>query len=290
MSAAKVEHISECFIKPKYEVEEAKKPYYLAPMDLAMPLVTQVDEDQHQCLVFVDCNKGPGARLIHATLDMTVSDILSPTDVPLVVQSFFDHDRAVNHDGHNASLLTIQVTELVDGIFIGCSMNHALGDGTSYWLFWNMWSEIHRSKHEELVPVSRMPVLERWFPKGYGPTLYLPYVHPDEFVTRHEAPRLRERIFHFSAKSMARLKAKANEEYFGNNTSKISSFQALSALCWRTIVRANGLAHDQVTNCRLATNNRHRLDPPLPPEYFGNCISAMPTPTTVGELLDNNLG
>ena len=38
--------------------------------------------------------------VIHASLDSTVSDILSPKDVPLVVQSFFDHDRTVNHDGH----------------------------------------------------------------------------------------------------------------------------------------------------------------------------------------------
>lgn len=65
-------------------------------------------------------------------LDMAISDIISPTDVPLVVQSFFDHDRAVNHDGHERPLLSIQVTELVDGVFIGCSMNHAIVDGTSY--------------------------------------------------------------------------------------------------------------------------------------------------------------
>ncbi|KAL2901270.1 hypothetical protein RDABS01_026352 [Bienertia sinuspersici] len=73
---------------------------------------------------------------------MTVSDILTPKHVPVLVQSFFDHDRAVNHDGHHRSLLTIQVTELLDGVFIGCSMNHALGDRTSYW---NVWSEIHRA-------------------------------------------------------------------------------------------------------------------------------------------------
>ena len=88
---------------------------------------------------------------------MTVSDILSPLDVPVVVQSLFDHDRAVNHDSHTSPLLTVQVTELLDGVFIGCSMNHSIGEGTSYWEFWNMWSEIHRAKHEELVPLSRMP-------------------------------------------------------------------------------------------------------------------------------------
>lgn len=60
----------------------------------------------------MDPNKGLGARFIHAILHLTVSDILSPTDVPLVVQTFFDQDRAVNHDGHTCNLLSVQVTEL----------------------------------------------------------------------------------------------------------------------------------------------------------------------------------
>ena len=87
---------------------------------------------------------------------------------------------------------------------------------------------------------------------------------------------------------MARLKARANEDI--NTSNKISSFQALSALCWRAIVRTNRLSNDQSTACRLAANNRQRLDPPLPQAYFGNCIAALKTTTTVGELLDHNLG
>ncbi|KMT11339.1 hypothetical protein BVRB_5g106720 [Beta vulgaris subsp. vulgaris] len=188
------------------------------------------------------------------------------------------------------SLLTILVTELLDGVFIGCSMNHALADGTSYWLFWKMWSEIHRAKHEELVPVSRVPIHKRWFPDCCDSPVLLPFAKPDEFVSRYKAPQLRERIFHFSSESMARLKEKANEECNTDTTHKISSFQALSALCWRAIVRANSLSYDQMTNCRLAANNRHRLDPPLPKEYFGNCISTLKATTKVGELLDHNLG
>ncbi|KMT11340.1 hypothetical protein BVRB_5g106730 [Beta vulgaris subsp. vulgaris] len=331
-----VTHISECFIKPKYEVKEAKQPYYLSPMDLAMlsahyiqkgllftkpsnldnqqfsihkflqnlkdslsltlvhfyplagQLASEVDKDQHKCLIFVDCNKGPGARFIHATLGMTISNILSPTDVPLVVQSFFDHEKNVNHDGHFKSLLTIQVTELLDGIFIACSMNHSLGDGTSYWNFWNIWSKIHLGLCDEGVPSSRIPFHKRWFPEGYGPPFLLPFTEPDEFISRFTAPQLRERIFHFSSESIARLKAKANAEL--NTINEISSFQALSALCWRAIVRANCLSFERFTNCRLAANNRHRLNPPLLHEYFGNCISALETTTTVGELLDHNLG
>ncbi|KAL2901292.1 hypothetical protein RDABS01_026374 [Bienertia sinuspersici] len=222
---------------------------------------------------------------------MSISDIVSLTDVPEVVQSFFDHKGAVNYDGHHMSLLTVQVTELLDGVFIGCSMNHCIGDGTSYWHFWNPWSNIHmaiRCMEKAIVP-SHMPMHKRWFPEGHDSPILLPFTQLDDFISRHEQPQLRVRIFQFSYESIARLKAKVNEEN-GHNTSKISSFQALSALYWQSIIRALCLPHDQVTNCRLSTNNRHRFDPPLPQEYFGNCISALKATTTVGELLENKLG
>ncbi|KAJ9166262.1 hypothetical protein P3X46_021039 [Hevea brasiliensis] len=249
-------------------------------------LATSKTEDPASYVVYVDCSNSPGARFVYATLDMTVSDILSPTYVPLVVQSFFDHDKALNHDGHVRSLVTIQVTELVDGVFIGCSMNHAMGDGASFWHFLNTLSEIFQAQGGD-VQISRPPVLERWFPDGCGPIISLPFTHHDQFLCPFEAPLLRERIFHFSSESIKKLKAKANAEY---NTNKISSFQSLSAFMWRCIIRIRHLPHDQITSCRLACNNRSRLNPPLSPNYFGNCINALRASTTAGELLEHNLG
>ncbi|XP_040997989.1 uncharacterized acetyltransferase At3g50280-like [Juglans microcarpa x Juglans regia] len=249
-------------------------------------LVTQKNENPPSCLVFVDCNNSPGAKFIHAALDMEIADILSPIDVPSVVQSFFDHDRAINHDGHTMALLSIQMTELKDGIFIGCSINHSIADGTSYWHFFNSWSEIFQADGNN-VSLSRPPIHKRWFPDGYGPIINLPFTHPDEFTSRYEAPELRERMFHFSSESIAKLKAKANAE---NNTNRISSFQSLSALVWRCITRARRLPHDQTTHCRLATNNRTRIDPPFSPDYFGNLIQVVAGVATAGELLEQNLG
>ncbi|KAJ8435950.1 hypothetical protein Cgig2_023326 [Carnegiea gigantea] len=333
MDFPSIERISECFIKPKYEIEESNESYHLAPWDLAMlsshyiqkgllfvkpknnpnystdklleslkeslsltlvhfhplagRLATLTDDQRGESVVFVDCKKGPGVGFIHATLDVTISNIVSSANVPLVVRSFFDHDRAVNYEGHFRSLLSVQVTELLDGVFIGCSMNHVLGDGTSYWHFWNVWTEIHTANGKD-ISVSRLPIHQRWFPDGYGPVALLPFTCPDQFVTIYEeSSELRERFFHFSSKSIARLKANANEE---SNTAKISSFQALSAFVWRAIVRANQLPHDQITNCRLAVNNRSRLDPPLSQDYFGNALNAVKATTTAGQLLEQTLG
>ncbi|XP_021753453.1 uncharacterized acetyltransferase At3g50280-like [Chenopodium quinoa] len=192
--------ISECFVKPKYEVEASKQPYHLSPPEIGMlsidpiqkgllftiknthsngandrtkvvsrlfdklkhslsialvhfyPLagrfVTERYPDEHACCIYIDCNKGRGARLIYVTaLDVTVSDIVSSTDVPPIVRSFFElGDIMVNHDGHTRALLSIQVTELLDGVFIGFTMNHSVGDGTSFLHFISVLSEIFWSE------------------------------------------------------------------------------------------------------------------------------------------------
>ncbi|KAK9698956.1 hypothetical protein RND81_08G143400 [Saponaria officinalis] len=334
MNSTAIKHISECFIKPKYSVDESNCLYYLTPWDLSMlsfhyiqkgllfaklsptidrdysidnlidrlkeslsitlvhfyplagQLSIQTDENRHECLVFVDCNKGPGARFIQASLDLTISNVVSPSYVPQVVHSLFDHDRAVNCDGHVRPLISVQVTELLDGVFIGCSVNHAVVDGTSYWHFWNVWSSIHTANGDHLSSLG-LPTEKRWFPDGQDPIIRLPYMHPDEFILRYEAPPLKERFFHFSSQSIAILKSRANSD---SKTDKISSFQALTAFVWKSIVRACHRPNNELTNCRLAVSNRPRLDPPLPLNYFGNSVNVLSTSTTVDELLNHDLG
>ncbi|RHN70301.1 putative shikimate O-hydroxycinnamoyltransferase [Medicago truncatula] len=260
-------------------------------------LVTHKTQDPPSYTIFVDCsNDNTRARFIYATLDATIYDIhkainqdAPPVDDPPIVDSLFDLDRAINHDGHTMPLLSIQVTELGDGVFIGCSMNHCIGDGTSFWNFFNIWSEIYQAQAKDHdVLISHQPFHNRWFLEGYGPLINLPFKHFNEFTSRFEAvPKLKEKFFHFSAESIAKLKAKANKE---SNTNEISSFQSLSAFVWRSVTCARRLKHDQKTSCKLAINNRSRIKPPLPQEYFGNSVDVVSTETTVGELLENDLG
>ncbi|XP_010549240.1 PREDICTED: uncharacterized acetyltransferase At3g50280-like [Tarenaya hassleriana] len=257
---------------------------------LAGRLVTSKAENPKCYSIFVDCNDSPGARFIHATTGLSVSDILGSKYVPLVVQSFFDHHKAVNHDGHEQSLLSVKVTELVDGIFIGLSMNHAMGDGSSFWSFFSSWSEIFRAQESDKnggFRITNPPALRRWFPEGRGPILGLPFNHPDEFIRRYESPVLKERMFHFSSETIRRLKSQANQEC---GTTMISSFQSLTAFMWRSVTRARRLPLDQETSCRVAANNRSRMKPPLSGNYFGNCISAVRTSSKAGDLLENGLG
>ncbi|XP_010452751.1 PREDICTED: uncharacterized acetyltransferase At3g50280-like [Camelina sativa] len=259
---------------------------------LAGRLSTLKTDNPRYHSVFVDCNNSPGAGFIHAESDLSVSDIVESKYVPLAVQSFFDHHKALNSGGHTMSLLSVKVTELVDGVFIGISMNHSTGDGSSFWQFFNSLSEIFMDSQEEtiddnnnnkLLCLKNPPI----FREMYGPICSLPLVEPVESISVSETPVVKERMFHFSSETVRLLKSKASQEC---GTTNISSFQSLTAFIWRSITRARNLANDQETTCRLAAGNRSRMNPPLPMSHFGVYISPVQTTMKTGNLLENEFG
>ncbi|KAL0360992.1 UNVERIFIED_CONTAM: putative acetyltransferase [Sesamum radiatum] len=118
---------------------------------LASRLATTKSDDGSATCFFIDCEHNEkGALFIHATAvdtNLTVADILdSSTFVPEIVPSFFPLTGTRNHDGVSQPLLAVQVTELLDGLFIGCSINHLLVDATSFWHLFNSWAEISRGE------------------------------------------------------------------------------------------------------------------------------------------------
>ncbi|XP_074286248.1 putative acetyltransferase At3g50280 [Silene latifolia] len=270
---------------------------------LAGRLATQKFHDEHDCSFYVDCEAGTGATLVHASVDYTVSDILSSVDVHPIVESFFElGEKSVNHDGHTRPLLSVQVTELVDGVFIGFTMNHCIADGTSLWHFISTLSEIFfqiNDKNEkdnaltleavQKISISKKPIIETLFPqKGNGPIFKLPYLEPEEFISRYDPGPLRVRIFCFSPESISILKAKANEECGPHNS--ISSFQALCAFMWQSITRARNLKPDDEVHCGIVINARAIFNPPFPPEYFRCFLTGTQSSSKVSDLINKGLG
>ncbi|KAI3938376.1 hypothetical protein MKW98_015275 [Papaver atlanticum] len=295
-----VRQISKCTIKP-HQAMESKQPTYLTPWDLSFlifndptPTITFIHQLKHSLSmtlthfyplsgrmvtkkqdnppfygIYVDSsNDSVGAEFIHAAIDITMMDILTPTDVPLIVQSFFALEGAICHDRHTEPLLVVQVTENLRKASKQAGDQHI--DGS----------------------ISRPPITKRWFLEDNGDPflINLPFCHHKEFIKdRYERPLLRERMFHFTAESLAKLKAKANEEC-NTKHAQISSFQDLSALVWRSITRTRHFNSDRITSCRLAINDRLRLNPPLSENYFGNCVQSVSGTTTVEELLAHGNG
>ncbi|KAL9227566.1 hypothetical protein vseg_003243 [Gypsophila vaccaria] len=338
----KLKIISECYIKPKLEVNESKTPHYLSSNDLFQlstsymhrgllyakpsslsssfidsfidnlkqsislalvefyPLSGRLETikypDESSSWVYVDCNSGLGVRFIHATPKegcdkLTLKNIVTCYEsISRFIWALFDTGdvNVVNHDGHSRALISIQVTDLVDGVFIGFAMNHSLGDGRSLWCFIDTLSKIfmnQTSNHNDNN--IEKPVFKAVFSDGYGPVMKLPYLDPSEVITRLEVdPRLRLRIFQFSAESIATLKAQANQK----SDSKISSFQALSAFVWISITRAQNRPNDSNTDCWLTADTRPKHDPPLSPNHFGNFVHLIRATSKVNDLIGNGLG
>ncbi|XXG66399.1 hypothetical protein AAC387_Pa05g3887 [Persea americana] len=161
--------------------------------------------------IFITCNDA-GVDFIHATAHhLTVRDeILSPVDVPESVRGFFSFasDGIVSYQGHFRPLLAVQVTELSDGVFIGCAVNHAVTDGTSFWNFFNAFAEVSRGVER----ISRPPDFRRDLFNDSAAVLKLPEGGPVETFSSCGADgvALRERIFHFRREAILDLKSRSN--------------------------------------------------------------------------------
>ncbi|XP_006342478.1 uncharacterized acetyltransferase At3g50280-like [Solanum tuberosum] len=232
----------------------------------------------------ITCNNS-GAEFTHAIApELTVKEILESCYVPTIVHSLFPLNKVRNMQCVTKPLLGVQVTELVDGYFIGCTMSHSLGDGTCFWHFFNSWSEITRGF--ELI--SQFPALERWFPQNINPPIYFPLELVDEKLYECiDMPILKERIFHLSKENVCKLKAKANSEM---DTKSISSLQAFLAHLWRSVTRCNCVNANEEVTLNIIVGTRTRLNPPLPQEYWGNAVILKSIKVKAGELLENQLG
>ncbi|KAM3266729.1 hypothetical protein P3L10_003724 [Capsicum annuum] len=165
---------------------------------------------------FINCNDA-GVEFTHASAPkITVSAILDSTWSPLTVHSLFPLNNIRNFECVTKPIFGVQITKLVDGLFIGCTMNHSLCDGT---------------------------VLERYFPEKLHLPISLPLkVYDEKLFKKFEVPPLMERIFHLSKETIGRLKDKANSEM---GVKLISYLQAYLAHLWRSITRCRKLDNEK---------------------------------------------
>ncbi|KAH0700977.1 hypothetical protein KY284_015192 [Solanum tuberosum] len=197
-------------------------------------------------------------------------------------RDFFPLNGVRNIEATSQPFLGVQVTELVDGIFIGCTGNHALLDGSSFWHFYSSWAEISSGSNV----ISKIPFLKRQFPFKIG-NLSNRISIPNERInsnSTHDPPVLQEKIFHFTKESIAKLKSKANVEM---KTTKISSLQAVLAHVWQSVIRCRNLDYNEETTFEVPIDMRKRLNPPLPEGFFGNAIYPATITVKTGELLEH---
>lgn len=254
------------------------------PFTGRLKITTEHEANTISCSIV--CNN-EGALFVHAVAkNISVADIVRPTYHPPIHHSFFALNGVKNYEGTSQPLLAIQVTELVDGIFISFTVNHVIVDGTSFWHFINSWAEISKG----CLKISKLPTFDRWFSKGIECPIRFPFTIESRYNDNDEEGKINfpERVFHFKKESIAKLKFKANLEV---GTKNISSLQAIFTHIWRSIIRCKKLDPQAEVKFVLDIGIRPRLIPPLPEDYFGNAVIDCVVSIRADDLLkDGGLG
>ncbi|CAN6286315.1 unnamed protein product [Urochloa humidicola] len=253
---------------------------------------------------------GEGAEFIHAAAPgVTAADIAGGLYIPHeLVASLFPLNGLVSADAaasaggepRRAPLLAAQVTELDDAVFVAASLNHAAGDGTTFWHFVNTWSELSRRSGGDDATEQPLPVLERWFLDRCPVPVPLPFAKLEHAVRRPENQSpLQECFFHFSGESVKKLKARANAEVrsiimsgpdTATATVTISSLQAVLGHLWRSVCRARRLGPTQKTTYVLLIGCRGRVKGIPAAGYVGNAVVPCKVTSTAGEVVGKGLG
>ncbi|XP_019159105.1 PREDICTED: anthocyanin 5-aromatic acyltransferase-like [Ipomoea nil] len=259
-----------------------------SPDNSSLPEI-RYEEGDTVPLVFAEANSGECNFD-----DLTSGHPRSCTEFHPLVPNLPPASRAP--DGYvTVPVLALQVTLFSDvGICIGITNHHAVGDASSIFGFMKAWAFVssHGDKSETTSPVSLPAEIQPFYDrkmirdeKGLEQIFWDNVKHikvEDRHV--HRLPQITDRIratFTLTQNDIQRLK---NRILAGRpELAHISSFTATCSYIWTCWVKSryqdadsdNNIDDDEdeeVFNC--AADCRSRLDPPVPGNYFGNCLVA----------------
>ncbi|XP_072994820.1 agmatine coumaroyltransferase-2-like [Typha latifolia] len=237
------------------------------------------DADGNPAIILND----EGVRFVEASVDAIHDDVMTSEPSPALL-SLHPSPWGVEE------LAQVQLTRFACGtLVVGFTFHHKLGDGYGTTHFLVSWASACRG-----VDIGSGPMHDRtsffaprdppqiefehrmaeYRPKG---TRFLSGYKPTEETVVHRV--------HFTKEFIAKLKAKVSSRA---NT-KYSTFESLMAHLWRTVTMARGVEAGETTRLRIAVNGRHRMDPEVPEEYFGNLVLWAYCSSKVGELVNSPL-
>ncbi|XP_073106989.1 putrescine hydroxycinnamoyltransferase 1-like [Elaeis guineensis] len=182
-------------------------------------------------------------------------------------------------------LIMFQVTFLkCGGVCLGVNLHHSVADGPGSIHFINTFSDIARG-----VGLTAPPFLNRTLLRPRSPpTVLFDHVEylcqPSNDPLKAAIPLNEPVILKVSRDQLDSLKNRGT-----GNRSGLSTFKALSAHLWRCACKARDLPSVRVTRLHISIDARNRLQPPLPPTYFGNAAFRKAVVATAGEVVSDPL-
>ncbi|KAF2282709.1 hypothetical protein GH714_043685 [Hevea brasiliensis] len=215
-----------------------------------------------------------------------------------------------------AATIAFQITLFPNqGFSIGISSHHAIFDGKSVIMFMKAWAYICKQSETETNPSllpELIPVLDRSLiqdPEG----LYMIYlnnwleaklpglntINPKSlklFQGKGVPPNSVRSTFELSREDIQKLRRKVIYQLEGLHeedsnqikSTHFSTFALSFAYTLVCVVKARMPERKRKIVFAFAADCRARLDPPIPPNYFGNCVKGLPIFTDAEALLGDD--
>ncbi|KAH6819560.1 hydroxycinnamoyl-CoA shikimate/quinate hydroxycinnamoyl transferase [Perilla frutescens var. frutescens] len=234
----------------------------------------------------IDCN-GEGVLLVEAESDGALEELGDFDPRPeLNFIPKVDYSKGIS----SYPLMLFQVTRFkCGGVCLGVAIDHQVEDGISALHIINTWSDIARGLDMAVPPYFNRRVLAARNPPQPSfdhvefhppPPLKNPKSNPSTVETRFS-------VFKLTREQLNILKSSCKED--DGNRPFYSSFEVLTGHVWRCICKARELPEDQETKLTIIVDGRSRLQPPLPPGYFGNAVFKATHIALSGEVESNSL-
>ncbi|KAL8243519.1 hypothetical protein R6Q59_009777 [Mikania micrantha] len=235
--------------------------------------------------IVVDC-EGQGALFQEAESDGMIDEFgdFAPRIEFMELIPVVDYSLGIQ----SYPLLIVQVTYFkCGGVSLGVGLHHRVMDGSSAIHFMNTWSDMARGLDITLPPFIDRTLFCLQDPPQHvfehieyqsDPVVNLP-VNLVQFQSAETETVCS--IFKFTRDQLDVLKEKSKEDGIAIS---YSTFEILSGHVWKCVSIARGLLDDQETKLMVAIDGRARLQPQLPPGYFGNVVFTTVVIATAGDI------
>ncbi|KAL5577874.1 hypothetical protein UlMin_019573 [Ulmus minor] len=179
-------------------------------------------------------------------------------------------------------ILIVQLTRFkCGGVSLGFGMDHQVVDGSSALHFVASFSEVARGLDLSIPPFLDRSLLAPRNP----PQIMFNHTEFKNFVPNmKESSQINIVKLKMTKEQGSILKAKAK----GGSNTNYTTFEILSAHIWKCVCKARAQPHDEESALYFPVNGRfNRLQPPLPPGFFGSVNFGATAVSLVGDILSN---
>ncbi|XP_022997666.1 phenolic glucoside malonyltransferase 1-like [Cucurbita maxima] len=207
-----------------------------------------------------------------------------------------------------AAVMALQVTSFgTEGFCIGITSHHAILDGRTSTSFVKLWARLCKNLvagGESAKPGSTasetMPFYDRSVivdPKGLEGIFlrdWLAHGGSDNKSLKFWPPSIQQDLFRgtfkFNPQNIQKLKQLVLNRWNPVHPPPvhISTFTVAMAYTWVCTAVADGSPHDGEISFGLSVDARRWLDPPVPANYFGNCLVGRTTDQEKAKLVGEN--